>query len=292
MNLLLLSSLVTLTFALPQTATNLCGSNERGAPRQAGDTWMEECNRCRCTERLVPGCTRKFCNLEQSTKTPQLIQTPVNQGSASDTRNNNNNNGAGVVNFPGASSGASSGALTREDKKVCLDSEGNERSEGDSWKNACNTCRCGPNGLAFCTQIFCAAIFAEDTKDKFLLTEDATKDTSLIPQCGQAGILTCRAVSIDIRNLSEGQIVRLIQGSDIQLQVRKTPSDPSALRQSFVFGVLDGGEATMSINTSTGGVYGTIKPFTGDLQYALEAVNPSGSVLISRDINYFNQFED
>ena len=38
------------------------------------------------------------------------------------------------------------------------------RSEGDSWKNACNTCRCGPNGLAFCTQIFCAAIFAEDTK--------------------------------------------------------------------------------------------------------------------------------
>jgi len=116
--------------------------------------------RCRCTERLVPGCTRKFCNLEQSTKTPQLIQTPVNQGSASDTRNNNNNKGAGVVNFPGASSGA----LTREDKKVCLDSEGNERSEGDSWKNACNTCRCGPNGLAFCTQIFCAAIFAEDTK--------------------------------------------------------------------------------------------------------------------------------
>ena len=87
--------------------------------------------RCRCTERLVPGCTRKFCNLEQSTKTPQLIQTPVNQGSASDTRNNNNNNGAGVVNFPGASSGASSGALTREDKKVCLDSEGNERCGAD-----------------------------------------------------------------------------------------------------------------------------------------------------------------
>ena len=83
--------------------------------------------RCRCTERLVPGCTRKFCNLEQSTKTPQLIQTPVNQGSASDTRNNNNNNGAGVVNFPGASSGA----LTREDKKVCLDSEGNERCGAD-----------------------------------------------------------------------------------------------------------------------------------------------------------------
>ena len=62
MNLLLLSSLATLAVALPQTgekmgkfrrflfildllATNLCGSNERGAPRQAGDTWMEECNR-------------------------------------------------------------------------------------------------------------------------------------------------------------------------------------------------------------------------------------------------------
>ena len=55
--------------------------------------------------------------------------------------------------------------------------------------------------------------------DEFLLTEDATKDTSLIPQCGQAGIKTCQAVNVDFRNLKDGQIVKLIQGSNIQMQV-------------------------------------------------------------------------
>lgn len=284
MNILLLSFLVTIAAALPQTSTNLCGTNERGAPRQAGDTWMDKCNRCRCTERLVPGCTRRFCNIdiELSTKTPELIVSPVSE--SSETRNNNN--GGGVVNFPGANSGA----LTRDEKKVCIDSDGNKRSEGDSWKDSCNTCGCGPNGLTFCTQKLCIE-FAED-KDQFLLTEDASRDSSQIPQCGQDGVNTCQAVNVDYRNLKDGQIVKLIQGSNIQLQVRKTPSDTTAQRQSFGFGILDGGEASMSINTLTGGAYGSIKPLTGDLQYSLEAVNPSGSVLISRDINYFNQFED
>ena len=55
--------------------------------------------------------------------------------------------------------------------------------------------------------------------DEFLLTEDATKDTSLIPQCGQDGVKTCQAVNVDFRNLKDGQIVKLIQGSNIQMQV-------------------------------------------------------------------------
>jgi len=297
MNILLLSCLVTLAVALPQTSSNLCGTNERGAPRQAGDTWMDQCNRCRCTERLVPGCTRRFCNIdiELSTKTPELIVSPVSQtpelivspvSESSETRNNNNHNGGGVVNFPGANSEA----LTRDEGKVCIDSDGNKRSEGDSWKDSCNTCGCGPNGLTFCTQKLCIA-FAED-KDQFLLTEDTSRETSGIPQCGQDGVKTCQAVNVDFRNLKDGQIVKLIQGSNIQLQVRKIPTDTTAQRQSFGFGILDGGEASMNINTLTGGAYGSIKPLTGDLQYSLEAVNPSGSVLISRDINYFNQFED
>jgi len=250
MHLLLLSSLlVTLASALPQTSSNLCGNNERGAPRQAGDTWMEKCNRCRCTERLVPGCTRRFCNIdfELSTKTPELIVSPVSESTGS----RNNNKEAGVVNFPGANSGA----LTKEEKKACIDSDGNKRSEGDSWKDACNSCGCGPNGLTFCTTAFCGPIFAKD-EDEFLLTEDATKDTSLIPQCGQAGVKTCQAVNVDFRNLKDGQIVKLIQGSNIQMQVRKTPSDTTAQRQSFGFGILDGGEASMNINTLTGGAYG------------------------------------
>ena len=77
--------------------------------------------RCRCTERLVPGCTRRFCNIdfELSTKTPELIVSPVSESTG--TRNNNKE--AGVVNFPGANSGA----LTKEEKKACTDSDGNKR---------------------------------------------------------------------------------------------------------------------------------------------------------------------
>ena len=39
-------------------------------------------------------------------------------------------------------------------------------------------------------------------------------------------------------------------------QVRKTPSDKTAQRQSFGFGILDGGDASMTVNTLTGGAYG------------------------------------
>ena len=109
------------------------------------------------------------------------------------------------------------------------------RTEGDSWKDACNSCGCGPNGLTFCTTAFCGPIFAKEKGtlntwkccikndlsflDEFLLTEDATKDTSLIPQCRQDGVKTCQAVNVDFRNLKDGQIVKLIRGSTIQLQV-------------------------------------------------------------------------
>ena len=55
--------------------------------------------------------------------------------------------------------------------------------------------------------------------DQFLLTEDASRDSSQMAQCGQDGVKTCQAVNVDFRNLKDGQIVKLIQGSNIQLQV-------------------------------------------------------------------------
>jgi len=58
------------------------------------------------------------------------------------------------------------------------------------------------------------------------------------------------------------------------------------------FMLTDGGEATLTVNTATGGVYGSVKPLTGDVHYYLEASGSSGSVLYQRPSNYFNQFED
>ena len=54
----------------------------------------------------------------------------------------------------------------------------------------------------------------------------------------------------------------------------------------------DGGEASLTVNTATGGVYGSVKPLTGDVHYFMEATNPSGSVIYERNKDYFNQFED
>merc|ERR1711872_285432 len=41
--------------------TTGCGKDERGSPRQPGDTWRQECNRCRCLVTRVPACTRRLC---------------------------------------------------------------------------------------------------------------------------------------------------------------------------------------------------------------------------------------
>ena len=52
--------LVSTSVAFPQAKSG-CGTNERGVARKPGDNWQEQCNRCRCLESGVPGCTKKFC---------------------------------------------------------------------------------------------------------------------------------------------------------------------------------------------------------------------------------------
>ena len=55
----------------------------------------------------------------------------------------------------------------------------------------------------------------------FLLTEAGLEDDqSTLTLCSQAGILSCKAVSINNLDMYEGQIFWLIQGIDIQLEVQ------------------------------------------------------------------------
>ena len=48
----------------------------------------------------------------------------------------------------------------------------------------------------------------------------------------------------------------------------------------------------MLVNPKTGGVYGTIRPLTGAVDYNFEAVSPSGSVVYERRKDYFNGLLD
>jgi len=284
MKVLIFCSVATLSLALPQqTVPTSCGTNERGVQRQEGDSWMVECNRCRCLSGDRAGCTRRFCAV------PDLESKPGADAVVTETRNNNNNNNNDGVHFPGSGESERSAA-------VCRDSEGNEKQEGDSWKVDCNTCGCGPNGLAVCTQRFCVNI--EDfpsISEKFLFAADESRDAANIVQCLQAGVEKCRPVTIDTeytRSLKEGDYVKMIQDLNLEMQVRRVPEDKSKTRLSYSFMLTDGGEATLTVNTATGGVYGSVKPLTGDVHYYLEASGSSGSVLYQRPSNYFNQFQD
>jgi len=324
MRLLILSSLLTLSTALPQSVTNQCGTNERGLARQAGDSWMEDCNRCRCSDKLLPGCTKRFCPpTSEDSKEPQ----------GTSNRNNAGGGGGGVVNFPGAVRATrdegvcvDSAGVTRvpgeswkeqcntcqcdsdgnalcteifcnnddDAVEVCTDSQGKPRIPGESWKEDCNTCRCASTGVALCSQRFCVNI---QPRDFYLFTEDPSKDKSSIPQCNQEGVENCRAVTINNNLLTSKvpsqQFIKLIQGTDIELQLKGSPTSGSSPgRQSYRFSLTDGGEASMTVNSKTGGVYGTVRPLTGDYHYTLEAAFGGGSVLFQRDKNYFNQFED
>ena len=121
---------------LPQTGTNLCGTDERGTVRQAGDTWQQDCNRCRCTDNLLPGCTKRFCGgFSQSSSTP----APRLGG------------GGGGVMFPGVSQSETEPAPVPH----CTDQSGRRREVGEAWKEDCNNCRCGNTAVPLCTQRFC-----------------------------------------------------------------------------------------------------------------------------------------
>merc|ERR1712048_1020310 len=96
---------------------------------------------------------------------------------------------------------------------------------------------------------------------------------------GQEGVENCRAVTINNNLLTSKvpsqQFIKLIQGTDIELQLKGSPTSGSSPgRQSYRFSLTDGGEASM-----TGGVYGTVRPLTGDYHYTLEAAFGGGSVL-------------
>ena len=52
--------IVSASVAFPQAKSG-CGVDEQGVVHKPGDSWQEECNRCRCLPSGVPGCTKKLC---------------------------------------------------------------------------------------------------------------------------------------------------------------------------------------------------------------------------------------
>merc|ERR1712002_362426 len=69
LNILLYAILITCVSCVPAgDEGGSCGEDDEGLSRQPGDSWQEDCNRCRCLASGVKGCTRKFCGGEVSRK--------------------------------------------------------------------------------------------------------------------------------------------------------------------------------------------------------------------------------
>jgi len=80
--------------------------DNNGAAREVGDTWMDECNNCMCTE-SGNSCTKMLCNFA----------------------------------LPFEMSGLRTGADSQ-----CLDGEGRSREIGENWVEDCNNCMCTKSG--------------------------------------------------------------------------------------------------------------------------------------------------
>jgi len=259
----------------PQTRTNLCGSDENGVAREAGDTWKEDCNRCRCTEDLRPGCTKLICGAF-----PERSSTVAPRGGKG---------GEGGVKFPGVVRG--------EPVQVphCTDQSGQRREVGEAWKEDCNNCRCATTGISLCTQRFCIDV-ESFRKDQYLFTVDSSRNTEDIIQCQAAGARNCKAVRLDPSQLSSSpsssQFLILLPGSQVELQVVRRPEDLSGETLNYQFSLTDGGSGSLTFRPSTSAVYGSFKPISGSVHYELQSCGDGCNVIYERDSNYFNQFED
>jgi len=268
------------------TRPNLCGSDERGIARVAGDTWQEDCNRCKCTDNLLPGCTKRFCGAF-----PQPPPPTTSQPTSSAPRVGG---GGGGVMFPGDSRAEPS---TTVSTLSCTDQSGQRREVGESWAEDCNTCRCGNKGIALCTHRFCINV-EEFRKEKFLFTVDSTKNTEEIVQCSTEGARNCKAVRLNLQHLSpasttDSTFLKLLEGSEVEMQLVRGPADPSSDSLSYVFRLTDGGEGILTVRQSTSTAYGTFKPINGAVHYNVEACKGEGcNVIFERDSNFFNNFED
>jgi len=127
-----------------------------------------------------------------------------------------------------------------------------------------------------------------------LLQAVVDKDLKDVPQCKQDGVTKCTAVSTDmglIRSLKSGDKIGLLQGLDISMELRRDPEVTSSGGLSLPLLLGDGGEANVVVGTS-GSIYGSIKPVTGNVIYAIESCGQDCNVLLERSSDYFNQFID
>merc|ERR1719312_1367698 len=123
-------------------------------------------------------------------------------------------------------------------------------------------------------------------------------DVSETPQCLQDGVETCTGVRLNtdlLPSLKVGSVVMMLPGNDFTMELQRFASSKTR-STSYHFLLSTGGSATMTVgeNVDPGkepSVYATIRTH-GKWMYFVESCGEDCTVMLTRDSNYFNQFED
>eukprot|EP00090_Calanus_glacialis_P041245 TRINITY_DN7257_c0_g1_i1.p1 TRINITY_DN7257_c0_g1~~TRINITY_DN7257_c0_g1_i1.p1 ORF type:complete len:285 (-),score=91.12 TRINITY_DN7257_c0_g1_i1:50-904(-) len=282
-SLFCLSVLIVGASAFPQ-AENGCGEDERGILRQPGDSWQEDCNRCRCLAAGVPGCTKKFCGGFPSLFEPESkacldsLGNSRQEGEKWEKSADICSCGQGVV----VCTALTTVTDVKRDSTVILTTDGvNFPDNNNQVREA-------------------SSIDQESTAAPALFTS-AQKDVTQTAQCRQAGITNCQAVNINLEYLETavkpGDSIRFIQGHQLSMKLRRAPSGSPSSTMSYSFSLSDGGEGTVTVRPNKGSragpsVFASIRPVTGSVIFSVEACGQGCNVLYERNIEFFNQFED
>merc|ERR1719312_1879434 len=123
-------------------------------------------------------------------------------------------------------------------------------------------------------------------------------DVSETPQCLQDGVVSCTGVRLNtdlLPSLKEGSIVMMLPGKDFTMEVQRFASSKTRSTSDH-FLLSTGGSATMTVGENEDpekepSVYATIRTH-GKWMYFVESCGDDCTVILTRDSNYFNQFED
>jgi len=244
-----------------------CGVDDEGLRRQPGDSWQEECNRCRCLTTGVKGCTRRFCGGEVS-------RTCV------DSQGQERQDGERWEETPDICS-CTEGLVVCTSLAVIPGTK-KDKNSGVRFPGANNQDTAGQDSQDRAE---------EDAQDRSLFTRVPGKDVSQTAQCRQAGVSNCVAVNMNYQYLDTvGQSLSLIQGSGVTMNLRHPPTGSTSLSYNFSLG--DGGEGTVTVRHNTGSVFASIRPSTGPVLFYIEACGQGCTVMYQRQKSYFNQFTD
>jgi len=276
--------------------------DSQGRTQRLGQPWKEDCNVCRCLPGARVACTRRICFQDEGEDTDDqgtddVSEETVTEESVAETTEDTNT----VTENTDITGSDIFGEIIATDND-----ESNSGAEPDLTETESDP-------LPDETDITSLDIFGDlvatgnnsetgpiaprtEAVHSLFRVVGSPEEASSIPQCQQGGVLVCRRVTPDLALLSAltvGQPMALLASSEetmiMELSREPTVTGSGGMSRTFKVGL--GGQAVITVGP-TGSMFGSINPASSTKLYAIESCGQDCTVLLERDSNWFNQFED